>query len=794
MITKIVKLPGVDISGRPMVLTVLGPRGPKGDAGPSGPEGAIGPQGPEGPVGAQGPAGPQGHAGPPGDQIAYAESDDALGEFARDVVRPVATAGRFSAPGSFASVGTGWQSSLLIGSGASFDAVLVYLDPETLPAPVAVHVADHQRAVLQQKTVLCRRPGWHLVTLPGRLSAAAFPLGVGYVGYRTTNGVLVARPSVTTVPRPDQTLYPESYTTTANPSTWVEVSPPVNHGAFNVAADLVDTGALAADLAPFLGVTAPSSYASDTVGWDAVSTVARARGTQTVNTFAVGAGFAGWGQLYAAWAGMSFNAIRLPAFVRNVASVGDIPVRVRAEIRKASPTGPLVAAGEIAIDRERPRSGDIVVPLAGVVAEASVEAADFFVGYRVFNAAGGDATCGVLVGAVDHQVPNQSWYFNRTSGAWNVFSGTPRVSIELVSLTAPAVVSQPIVPRMPRLKGTRKGFVQLPPAIWAVQGVECNVYLEATVPCDQRFVDLSAISTLGVHQSERWTLTAAGSGSATLAVEALDPYFGEAIDGADCQVVALAANTRAGESESILVIGDSLVAAHAITQTVLDRTAADTGGLAITLLGTKGTGANRHEGIAGMSIPALFTGVGAASPFVFGGVFDFAQYLSVNAVAVPDRVVVMLGTNDAVSGTSGLNGDDVAGRAFAQLEVMIDDIKAAGVARITICAPHPPSREQDAFGANYQATALGRSRYKRALHDWTRVLFRQFGGRTSSGIFVAWPGLNLDVVNNMSRAAAMAANARNGGVTIARQNNAVHPASSGHQQIGDALWAHIKGT
>ena len=51
--------------------------------------------------------------------------------------------------------------------------------------------------------------------------------------------------------------------------------------------------------------------------------------------------------------------------------------------------------------------------------------------------------------------------------------------------------------------------------------------------------------------------------------------------------------------------------------------------------------------------------------------------------------------------------------------------------------------------------------------------------------------VNLDTVNNMSRAAATPVNSQSA-ITVTRQNNGVHPATDGYEQIADTVWAFLK--
>lgn len=64
--------------------------------------------------------------------------------------------------------------------------------------------------------------------------------------------------------------------------------------------------------------------------------------------------------------------------------------------------------------------------------------------------------------------------------------------------------------------------------------------------------------------------------------------------------------------------------------------------------------------------------------------------------------------------------------------------------------------------------------------------------REGAGVYVLSAGTAVDREHNFPRSAAVAVNSRNSVDTVARQNNGVHPADSGYQQIADSWWGWIK--
>ncbi len=182
----------------------------------------------------------------------------------------------------------------------------------------------------------------------------------------------------------------------------------------------------------------------------------------------------------------------------------------------------------------------------------------------------------------------------------------------------------------------------------------------------------------------------------------------------------------------------------------------------------------------------------SGNPFWFSGALDFAQYLSTNSFAAPDWVFIMLGTNDVASITSDATALSTADAAFVKLDNLIASIKAADAnTKIGLMVPPPPSATQDSFGNNYGTTLL-RWRFKRNILIWARQLIAKYSGQEASRIYVVPVNTALDTVNNMLRNSATPVNSRNSATTIARQSNSVHPATSGYQQIADAVWSFLK--
>lgn len=406
----------------------------------------------------------------------------------------------------------------------------------------------------------------------------------------------------------------------------------------------------------------------------------------------------------------------------------------------------------------------------------------------------------------------------------------------------------------------------LPPKHYAVVGRECNIYYDNLYKCQGSNFNTDINGAKGTAQNERYTITPAEAATLTLHVNVRNIYSCNIMGTQDTTLYIASSAAGSGQTIGISMIGDSLVQSGAITGELLTISSTDV--LQLTLIGTRGSGDNRHEGRGGWTIgsytgpgptyfsfdvsgvqvePAInsttyttggsefrvqevhltggagtivcqklsgsdpsgsgtltksnagagdasiaFTSVSGvpANPFWINGKVDYAGYLSTNSLALPDAVFILLGTNDVFGSLTDEAVVATATTAFSNLDTLIASIKQAGVSIVGLMLTCPPAATQDAFGANYFA-GRNRDRVKRNYAVWVEELIKKYGNSESQGIYLVPVNTGLDTVHNFAYAAAAPANSRTT-MTVTRQNNGVHPATSGYQQIADVTWAFIK--
>lgn len=164
-----------------------------------------------------------------------------------------------------------------------------------------------------------------------------------------------------------------------------------------------------------------------------------------------------------------------------------------------------------------------------------------------------------------------------------------------------------------------------------------------------------------------------------------------------------------------LVLGDSTVAFGTMTQAMLDYFTNKN--KTLTLIGTRGTAPNLHEGRAGAKAVEYATMATVAdgaytNPFYNSetGSFDFGTYLRNIDTLPPDFVIIQLGINDLY------HADDSAiASTWTALSAIISSIRDAGAdIKIIVNLPTPPNSDQDEhiiFLPAYRSRVIRYNRY-----------------------------------------------------------------------------------
>ena len=380
---------------------------------------------------------------------------------------------------------------------------------------------------------------------------------------------------------------------------------------------------------------------------------------------------------------------------------------------------------------------------------------------------------------------------------------------KLLSLCGVAVLGAAALALPPKYFNS-KVRLTLPPTIYAVPGMEMNVYYANVVlAINAKRYQFEVLCPKGKAEAERWTFkpTAADVGEFPFEMRVRDKS--RVVVAYQKTMVRVApANAGAGKSIVLLAIGDSVTRGSRYTRRLYKLCEAP-GNPKLKLIGTRGPKSevkNRHEGLSGWTATGFATryrdGVRHTgdrakdgSPFVYKGAdgkleVDFAAYCrDVNGGQAPDFVTIFLGINDVFSANDG-NIKARVDRMFKYYDILIAAIHEKSKAtKIGVVLVPPPSASQDAFGANYGCKQT-RWQYVRNQHALVERMLQHYGGREKENIFIVPTTVNIDCAAGYPRRKTPV-NARTK-KTGWRWLNGVHPSWDGHKQIGDTLYCWVK--
>lgn len=372
------------------------------------------------------------------------------------------------------------------------------------------------------------------------------------------------------------------------------------------------------------------------------------------------------------------------------------------------------------------------------------------------------------------------------------------------SATQPAA-TQPVLENRVRLL--------LPPVIYAVPGIESNIYFDNVVLVLNR--DNYAFQTIcdkGLQLEERWSFTPKPEDVGEFPVEIAVRDESNAVLARAKTIVKVVPADR-NSKLTLLLVGASLTEYSIYPQHILDLDQADPN-FSLTLLGTRGpknapaTGPLRHEGYSGWTAQAFATSSGTlsrtgqykrpetGSPFVYEDEpgkkhLDFARYCKETAKGVlPDAITIQLLPNDVFSCTDE-NIDEQMDKTIGFYDDLLATFHKANPAiRVGIVLPAPATPSQDGF-RNYKGPRRQTSwQYRRNIHRaWERMIAK-YAGRESEQIYLVPNYVNFDAERGYPTWTAPA-HARSS-EKVVRVNNGTHPSPDGYFQGGDSIYCWLK--
>lgn len=145
--------------------------------------------------------------------------------------------------------------------------------------------------------------------------------------------------------------------------------------------------------------------------------------------------------------------------------------------------------------------------------------------------------------------------------------------------------------------------VVMPPKFYALAGLETHIYPEHLVIDDADLYNHTVAAYRGKHKNRGyvWTPTTSDSaGDYGVTWSLYDKQTASELATASTKITLVDKNKDSGVTKKVMVIGDSYINNGAITQQILDIANNDV--TKVQLIGTRGDGANKHEGRSGWRI------------------------------------------------------------------------------------------------------------------------------------------------------------------------------------------------
>lgn len=323
----------------------------------------------------------------------------------------------------------------------------------------------------------------------------------------------------------------------------------------------------------------------------------------------------------------------------------------------------------------------------------------------------------------------------------------------------------------PVAKYASESVIALPSTVYAFAGRPVDLYLHNILPYDLSDVHVRVSNAnLGNQYHDRFVYTPESAENRTIGFHVEDRYFNEIGTGS----IKLAVKSQSEKSAlRVMVIGDSTVNAGHETQKMLD--CADEDGYPLTLVGTRGTGRNLHEGRGRYATDTYLNSQSYYDiPNAFynpaSRTFDFSYYMDNQNNPDLDCVFIQLGINDIVVCTTDAAANTKIAALLANISTMISSIHSYDdTIKVVVNLVIPCNDDQDKFTTQY-ATKQTSWRCHKTSHMCNMQIIKHFEGMTN--VYVNPLNASLDTANNMS--------------------DGVHPIQAGYYQMGHQMYSFMR--
>lgn len=361
------------------------------------------------------------------------------------------------------------------------------------------------------------------------------------------------------------------------------------------------------------------------------------------------------------------------------------------------------------------------------------------------------------------------------------------------------------------VKLARQDRIFLPEEVYAVPGIECNIYFKNVfLAVNHANYVFDVECSVGAQRKARWTFVPQKTDENKSYPLELKVYDEDEnlVAKAETVIKVVPSNAGNGKEISILMIGDSLTATT-VYPGKLRRHCLTPGNPKLKMIGAHAgkskspvPGGVAHEGYGGWTWKSFYTNYrdekdfpderrkfAAKSRFLTMRdgkvVFDFANYLKkYNGGKTPDYITIQLGVNDVCFATAE-QLDSKIKEILKNADTLIGYLRKdapethIGIGFVTRGA------DQDAFGTNYKCRLTWWSYFRNSFR-LNQAMQKHFKGKKNISMIPV--NVNLDVENNFPTKAIEI----NPQLKVTQQNNGVHPGYWGYIQMGDSYYAWLK--
>ena len=319
----------------------------------------------------------------------------------------------------------------------------------------------------------------------------------------------------------------------------------------------------------------------------------------------------------------------------------------------------------------------------------------------------------------------------------------------------------------------------LPSVIPVVKELETNIFwdnilLNTNINSVERIDVGNSIGGRNNVMKDRWRIYL--SSSQTDITQTFNVYFNDTANVSNTintNIKVLDKNIGSGQTRKIIFIGDSLTENNKYEPELLKLFENDV--MNINLLGSRGSGANLHEGRSGWTskhycTTSNFNSRDNAFWNPSTSKFDFSYYMTSQGYSKVDYVFIHLGTNCLANPNT---------ETLSYFKEMVDSIKAFNSNIVVFIGLCPPlSSRSDNFGLKNKRIKL------------VKLLLNEFDNREGERILISPLVLNFDAYNGFPAQEISGNRHSNENLKVVTDNT--HPMESEYFKMSDTIYCAIK--